>query len=322
MKKDLFAQGAQNTKASTTAIPLPQNAPSFPSKDTPAASASSVPELSVTKKKDSPSHEQKPQSKRIKVMPNLLFCFFSALFIFQYIQQSENLMQTNFNNGDKVQFDENGDNDWKFADVVEVTRRSSGTPLSVQLRLADSGRTEVLTTQAIKTRLRMIAEMDEEGDDNSSHVKNSPNNDKGEQIPVNDGKGTGGSSDVGGGGGGEEGGGGGKKEREGEEKEGGGGKDGVGGEEAVVPGEEGGAGGGGGGGGDGGGGGGGGVRRRGGTNPEKKKPEFSQKALAKGAEAYSVPANWRVVWSDRLSKPFFFNDTTCLGQVRQFAKKI
>jgi len=82
VKKDLFAQGAQNTKASTTAVPLAQNAPTFPSKDTPAASASSVPEPSGTKKNDSPSHKQKPQSKRIKVMPHLLFCFFSALFIF------------------------------------------------------------------------------------------------------------------------------------------------------------------------------------------------------------------------------------------------
>jgi len=219
-------------------------------------------------------------------------------------------MQTDFNTGDTVQFDENGDNDWKFADVVEVKRRSSGTPLSVQLRLADSGRTEVLTTQAIKTRLRMIAEMDEEDDDISSQLKNSSNNDTGEQVPVKDCKRNGGSPDEGGGGGEE--GGGGEKDGVGEKEEGGEGKDGVGGKVSVVPVE----GGGGGGGGE------GGDRQGGIPKIQGKKPEFSQKALAKGAEAYSVPANWRVVWSDRLSKPFFFNDTTCLGQVRQFAKKI
>jgi hypothetical protein len=55
------------------------------------------------------------------------------------------------------------------------------------------------------------------------------------------------------------------------------------------------------------------------TTLPKKSIIFSDAALKKGSEKWSVPDGWRVVWSDRLESPFFFNDPTQQGQVHMFS---
>ena len=54
------------------------------------------------------------------------------------------------------------------------------------------------------------------------------------------------------------------------------------------------------------------------TTLPKKPIIFLDSALKKGSEKWSVPDGWRVVWSDRLDLPFFFNDPTQKGQVHIF----
>ena len=79
--KILFAQEAPKTIGSARALALARNAIALPSEVTQAAydPAASVPESSGTKKNHSSTEKQKPQSKKIKVMPHLCFLFFCSI---------------------------------------------------------------------------------------------------------------------------------------------------------------------------------------------------------------------------------------------------